>query len=433
MVNLEVINSDEISEKTISTILGRNKLEATTIISEVEGIIECVRTRGDKALLHYTEKFDHVKIEVTELSVSNSEFEIARKIMDTKVMDAIEYGKNNLINFHKNQIRHDWFAKEEDGMVLGQVHRPLNTIGVYIPGGKATYISTVLHAIVPAYIAGVANILLCTPPRKDKTIAPEIIVTAHELGVRKIFRVGGAQAIAALAHGTESIPKVQKIVGPGNVYVNVAKSLLSNVVPIDVPAGPSEVLIVGDDFTNHHYIILDLLSQIEHDSNNIGLIVTHSDSLIDKILNEINSYIMKSKRKEIIESALNNNSKIIRTKNITDSIRISNLIAPEHLQLMTKNPKDLLPEIHNAGAIFLGEKTPSALGDYCAGTNHILPTAGTATSFSGLNVNQFIKIIDVLECKDPKRMKRSLECSARLAKFEGLWAHYDSLVERIGE
>jgi len=430
LVSLKIINSDEILEENISNYVPRTADQLDEIKDDVLHIINEVKLSGDKAILKFAKKFDGVELAQTEIQVTETEINDAYDQIDKKLLDALKYAKKNLIKFHRAQKREDWSIEIEKGVNAGQIYRPLESVGIYIPGGRAIYPSTVLMAITPAYVVGVKNIIICSPPQKDKKIAPEILVAAKEFEINKIYKVGGAQAIAAMAFGTEIIPKVQKIIGPGNKWVNVAKQLLSTIVAIDTPAGPSEILIIADNSSDFKLVILDFLSQIEHDPENIGILVSDSSELIEKVKNNIDSYVEKSERKNIIKEALNNNSLIIKAKNIDDCIRISNLIAPEHLEILTKNPKDLLKKIKNAAAIFLGSNSPVPLGDYSAGTNHILPTGGNAKMYSGLNIYDFLKIMDVLEC-DKEGLKVLSNSASTIAEFEGLFAHKKSIEERL--
>jgi len=432
LVSLKVINSDEISEEMISNYIPRTASKLDEIRDDVLDIINEVKLSGDKAILKFTKEFDDVELAQTEIQVTETEINDAYDQIDKKLLDALKYAKKNLIKFHQAQKREDWSIEIEKGVNAGQIYRPLESVGIYIPGGRAIYPSTVLMAITPAYVVGVKNIIICSPPQADKKIAPEILVAAKEFEINKIYKVGGAQAIAAMAFGTEIIPKVQKIIGPGNKWVNVAKQLLSTIVAIDTPAGPSEILIIADNSSDFKLVILDFLSQIEHDPENIGILVSDSSELIEKVKNNIDAYVEKSERKNIIKEALNNNSLIIKAKNIDDCIRISNLIAPEHLEILTKNPKDLLNKIKNAGAIFLGSNSPVSLGDYSAGTNHILPTGGNAKMYSGLNIYNFLKIMDVLEC-DKEGLKLLSSSASTIAEFEGLIGHKKSIEERLKE
>ncbi len=430
MVSLKIIDSNQISEDNLTEYIPRTITELDSIRKTVNDIIDKVKKLGDQALIELTNKFDRVELNKNQILVSKEEINEAFEKVDKKLLDALRYSKNNLIKFHQAQKKEEWTIEIENGVKTGQIYRPIHTIGIYIPGGKAIYPSTVLMTAAPAFVAGVKEIVLCSPPQQDKKIAPEILVAAKEFGITKIFKVGGAQAIAAMALGTESIPKVQKIVGPGNKWVNSAKQLLSNIVAIDTPAGPSEILIIADDSAPFNYVIMDFLSQIEHDPDNIGIIITTSTELIDSIKKNIASYVENSKRKEIIKEAINNNSLIIKAKSLEDCIRVCNIIAPEHLEIITKDPKAVLTKINNAGAIFLGPYSPVPLGDYSAGTNHVLPTGGNASKYSGLNVYDFLKIIDVLECS-LEGLKTLNKSASIIAEFEGLFAHKNSIEERL--
>ncbi len=430
LVSLKLINSEVISKENLSKLIPQRSTELDSIRDSVSEIINEVKLNGDKAIIDFTKKFDGVELNKSEIQVSEEEINEAYNIIDKELLEALRYAKSNLIKFHEAQKRDDWTIEIEKGVNAGQVYRPLESVGMYIPGGKAIYPSTVLMTAAPAYIAGVNEIIICSPPQKDKKIPPEILVSAREFKIKKIYKVGGAQAIAAMALGTEIIPKVQKIVGPGNKWVNTAKQILSEYVAIDTPAGPSEILIIADDSANYKYVLIDFLSQIEHDPDNLGIIVTNSSELIDKIKTNLESYVEKSKRREIINAAIENNSLIIKANDVEDCIRISNLIAPEHLEILTKNPKKVLEKINNAGAIFVGPYSPVPLGDYSAGTNHVLPTGGYASKYSGLNVYDFLKMIDVLEC-DIEGLKKLSKSASIIAEFEGLNAHKKSIEERL--
>ena len=338
---LRIINSDEISEESLSDLIPRTITQLDEIKKDVLNIIREVKENGDNALVDFSKRFDDVELSKSEIKVSDDEISEAYKKIDERLLQALRFAKNNLIKFHKAQIREDWTIEIDKGINVGQINRPLESVGIYTPGGRAIYPSTVLMAASPAYVAGVKNMILCSPPQKDKNVAPEIIVAAKEFGIDKIFKVGGAQAISAMTYGTETIPKVEKVVGPGSKWVNAAKQLLSNEIAIDNPAGPSEVLIIADRNANFKYVILDLLSQVEHDPDNIGIVITDSEELIKKIEINIETYVNQSVRKEIIEHALKNNSLLIKAKNIEECCRISNIIAPEHLEILVDNPRRL--------------------------------------------------------------------------------------------
>jgi histidinol dehydrogenase len=427
---LRIINSDELDEETIRSYIPRIETQLELVRKTVNKIIQDVKDNGDKALVNLTNKYDGVELASNEIQVSKEEVTQAYKNVDPHLLQAIHSAKENLIKFNLAQKREDWNVEIVKGVIAGQVYRPLDAIGIYIPGGRAIYPSTVLMIAAPAYVAGVKEIVMCSPPQKDGKIAPEILVAANEFKIKKIYKVGGAQAVAAMAYGTETVPKVPKVIGPGNIWVNTAKQLLSNIIAIDAPAGPSEVLIIADEFADHNYVIVDFISQIEHDPDNVGIIVSDSEELIHRITGSIEQYIIESKRSTIIEQALKKNSIIIKAKNLEDCIRISNLIAPEHLEILVENPNGIIKEITNAGAIFLGPYSPIPLGDYCAGTNHILPTGGSAKKYSGLNLYDFLKTIDVLRC-DKDGLKNLSDTAIKLAEFEGLYAHKRSIEERL--
>jgi histidinol dehydrogenase len=427
---LRVIDSDQVNEETIYNYIPRADTQFELIRDSVSKIIQAVKKKGDLALIEFTHEYDKVKLTKKEIQISKEELSEAYEKIDPSLLQAIHHAKENLIKFNEAQKREDWTVEIESGIVAGQIYRPIETIGIYIPGGIAIYPSTVLMIAAPAYVAGTKEIIMCSPPQKDKKIAPEILVAANEFNIEKIYKVGGAQAIAAMVYGTETIPKVQKVVGPGGIWVNVAKQILSNIIAIDAPAGPSEILIIADESADPHYVLVDFISQIEHDPENIGIIVTDSENLINQIINSIEKYVSQSIRRDIIEKALKNNSIIIKARNIEDSIRISNIIAPEHLEILTRNPDDILTKITNAGAVFLGPYSPVPLGDYGAGTNHILPTGGSAKKYSGLNLYDFLKIIDVLKC-EKEGLETFSETAMKLAEYEGLFAHKRSIEERL--
>lgn len=430
MSSLKVIHSDQINEETISRYIPRTITQLDLIKDKVIDIIKKVKDEGDDALIKFTQDFDKVNLLKSQITVTKNDISSAYKEIDPKLLNAIKKAKENLIKFNKAQKKEDWTIEIEEGVVAGQIYRPIEAIGIYIPGGRAVYPSTVLMIATPAYVAGVQKIIMCSPPQLDKNIAPAILVAANECGIKKIYKVGGAQAIAAMAYGTDLIPKVQKVVGPGNIWVNAAKQLLSNIIAIDAPAGPSEILIICDKSADSNYIIADLVSQIEHDPDNVGIIVTDSEDIITQIKDSIQEYVSSSKRRDIIEKALKDNSIIIKGENLEDCIRISNIIAPEHLEILTSNPHEILKKIKNAGAIFMGPYSPVPIGDYSAGTNHILPTGGSAKIYSGLTLHDFLKTIDVLKC-EKEGLESLSESAIKLAEFEGFYAHKRSIEERL--
>ena len=430
MTPIKELNSDQINEETLVKYIPRTAPQIESIQESVVSIIHEVKEKGDKAIIKFTKDFDNVETSTKHIQVTDKEISDAYDKSDADLIKAIRYAKENLIKFHKAQVREDWLIEIEKGVSAGQIYRPLGMLGIYIPGGRAIYPSTVLMVAAPAYVAGIEEIIMCSPPQQDNKIASALLIAANEFGINKIFKVGGAQAIAAMAYGTETIPKVQKVVGPGSIWVNAAKQLLSNIIAIDSPAGPSEILIICDESANPNYVIVDLLSQIEHDPDNIGIIVSDSVDLINQIKDNIEEYVVNSKRRDIIEKALLNNSLIIKAEDTEDCIRISNLIAPEHLEILTKEPNEIIKKIINAGAIFLGPFSPVSLGDYCAGTNHVLPTGGSAKIYSGLNLYDFLKTIDVLKC-DREGLKKLSSTAIKLSEFEGMFSHKRSIEERL--
>jgi len=431
MANIRTINSKEITEENIDDFIPRKYSKLKELQYDVMEIVNEVIINGDQALIEFTEKYDNVSLKKGDLMVKEQEIEDAYEKVDEELLEAFRFAKKNLIKFHKAQIREEWFIDIIDGVKAGQIYRPIQSVGIYTPGGRTVYPSSFLMSAVPAKVAGVKDIILCSPPQKSGNIAPEIIVAANEFGIKKIYKVGGVQAIAAMAHGTETIPRVLKVVGPGNKWVNAAKQLLSNVIGIDSPAGPSEILIIADNTANNEYVLIDFISQLEHDPDNMAVFTTDSEDLMDKVNQELDSYVQNSERKDIILSAMDN-SLFIMAENMEECIRVSNIVAPEHLEILTKNPKNILECINNAGAVFLGPYSPVPLGDYSAGTNHILPTGGYAKTYSGLNTLDFIKLIDVLECTDVG-LKYLSKSAMKIAEFEKLFAHRESIKKRLEE
>ncbi|TXT58129.1 MAG: bifunctional histidinal dehydrogenase and histidinol dehydrogenase [Promethearchaeota archaeon] len=421
----------DINEQNLHEFIPRNVSSLEDIKDNVLEIINSVKTEGDIAIQQYTEQFDAVSIELNQIQVEEAEIEESYEVIDKNLLHALQFAKKNLIKFHQAQLRKDWSVKIIEGVTAGQIFRPIESVGIYVPGGRAIYPSTVLMTAAPAYVAGVKECIICSPPQKNGRIAPEILVAAREFDITKIFKVGGVQAIAAMAFGTETIPKVLKVVGPGNKWVNAAKQLLSYIIAIDNPAGPSEILIIADNSADYKKVLLDFISQIEHDPDNVGIIATTSSELIRNIQQNIDNFIVNAQRKEIIQLALRN-TLLIKCNSLQECISLSNMIAPEHLEILTQNPRSLLEGINNAGAIFLGENTPVPLGDYSAGTNHVLPTGGYAKTYSGLNAYDFLKVIDVLECSS-LGLKKLSESAMRLASFEKLFAHREAIMKRLLE
>jgi histidinol dehydrogenase len=361
-----------------------NKIE-----NSVQKIIGNIRRLGDKAVLSYAKKFDGFN--GRNIKVKNEEIESALKTVDKDILHVFKRAKLQIEEFHKRQIENSYSIYKENGVIMGQIIRPLERVGIYVPGGSAAYPSTVLMNAVPANLAGVRDVVMFTPAKSDGKIKDFILAAAAVCGITEIYKIGGVQAVAAAAYGTRSIPKVDKVVGPGNVYVATAKKLLFGVIDIDMIAGPSEILIAADSSANPAYIAADLLSQAEHDKLSRSILVTTDLSLYKKVERELELQLPKLKRKEIAKSALKNNGICIMAESIDDIFAISNLIAPEHLEIMTENPLEMLAKVKNAGAVFLGENSPEVLGDYIGGTNHVLPTSGTARFASPLGVYDFVK------------------------------------------
>lgn len=384
---IKVINYKEC--KSLDDILLRSQFSHDDVNEKVKAILEDVKKNGDSALKKYAKMFDNAEID--DLEVSEKEIEEAYNKADDKFKETLKLAYNNIEKFHKKQLRNSFITNEEDGIVMGQIINPIEKVGVYIPGGTAVYPSTVLMNVIPAKVAGVSEIILVSPPNKEGKINDNILTAAKIAGVSKVFKTGGAQAIAALSYGTESIPKVYKIVGPGNIYVAMAKRLVYGEVSIDMVAGPSEVLIIADETANHIHIASDMLAQAEHDKLASSILITTSKSMAEKTKDELYKQLEKLSRKDIAMESIENNGRIIITETIDEAIYISNEIAPEHLEISIKEPFSVLSKVKNAGSIFLGDYTPEALGDYLSGANHVIPTSGTAKFASPLSVDDFIK------------------------------------------
>ena len=407
------------------------RTEPTVNVTEiVTGILQDVRTRGDAALLEYTKKFD--KAELSSLQVTEEEFREALASFDPELKRVMQRAAANISRFHSRQKRNSFILNDEDGIVMGQKVIPIDRAGLYVPGGTAAYPSTVLMDALPAKIAGVKEVVMVTPPNADGKINPAILAAARIAGVDKIFKVGGAQAIAALAYGTESIPRVDKIVGPGNAFVAEAKRQVYGQVAIDMIAGPSEILIVSDGKTNPRHVAADLLSQAEHDKLASAVLVTDSMELAKAVQAELEIQIPRLERAEIARASIDNNGKIIVADNLNKAIEIANEIAPEHLELCVEQPFDYLSKVRHAGSVFLGRNCPEALGDYLAGPNHTLPTSGTARFSSPLSVDDFVKKMQyTYYTRDA--LAAVADDVARFARAEGLTGHARSALIRTEE
>lgn len=424
LINLENKDWDIL----LSELKDREEEVKEEVLKSVSNILEDVKKNGDKALQSYTEKFDRVLLDDFEVSIEELD-ECFIKV-EKNFIDNLEEAKKNIEYYHNAQKSRGFILNKDNGIFLGQRVIPLDSVGVYVPGGTAAYPSSVLMNVIPAKVAGVKEIIMITPPNKEGKLNPYIGVAAKVAGVSKIYKVGGAQGIAALANGTESIPKVDKIVGPGNIFVATAKRLVFGKVDIDMIAGPSEILVVADENANPKYIAADLMSQAEHDRLASSILVTTSKQLYEEVEKELEDQIKDLDRKEIIEEALKNYGKAIICNSIEECIEVSNRFAPEHLELMAENPMELLGKVRHAGSVFLGNNTPEPVGDYFGGTNHVLPTNGTARFYSALSVDSFIKKSSFLYYSE-EAIKRDGEKIINIANKEGLTAHANSVKVRV--
>lgn len=398
--------------------------------SAVAEIIETVKKGGDEALFSYTEKFDHCKMDAAHIRVTREEIDEAYQKVDADFVEVMKKSAANIRAFHEKQLRNSWFDPKPDGTILGMKILPIAIAGVYVPGGKAAYPSSVLMNVLPAKVAGVERIIMTTPPGADGKVNPGTLVAAHIAGVDEIYKVGGAQAIVAMAFGTQSIPKVDKITGPGNIFVALAKKACFGYVSIDSIAGPSEILAIADETANPRYVAADLLSQAEHDELASAILITTSKTLADQVSIEVDRFVANLSRREIIEKSLNNYGYILLVDSLDEAADTANEIASEHLEILTKDPFAMMTKIRNAGAIFLGEYSSEPLGDYFAGPNHVLPTNGTARFFSPLNVDDFLKKTSIISYSRPalEKIHQDIEC---FAENEGLTAHANSIRVRF--
>lgn len=396
----------------------------------VAEILDRVKKEKDQAIFEYTAKFDQACISADNIKVTEEEIQEAYTLADPSLIEIIRKALHNIESYHEKQRQYSWFDSKPDGTMLGQKVTPLHRVGVYVPGGKAVYPSSVLMNIVPAKVAGVDEIIMVTPPGKDGKVTPNTLVAAHEAGATAVYKVGGAQAIGALAYGTESIPKVDKIVGPGNIYVALAKKAVYGHVSIDAIAGPSEILVIADETANPRYVAADLLSQAEHDELASAILVTTSEELAQKVSDQVDVFVRELSRGEIIQKSLDNYGYILVADTMEDVIDIANDIASEHLEIQTKDPYDVMTKIHNAGAIFIGEYSCEPLGDYFAGPNHVLPTNGTAKFFSPLSVDDFIKKSSIISYSRDA-LEAIHEDIENFAKAEQLTAHANSMKVRF--
>ena len=428
---MRIRKMDENTRKNIiSELLKRDPNQYTQYADTVQKIVEDVHQNGDAAVLAYTEKFDHAALTADQLRVTEEEIAEAAAQVDPKLIEIMKHALANIRAYHEKQKRNSWFDAKPDGTILGQKVTPLASAGIYVPGGKAAYPSTVLMNIVPAQVAGVSRIVMVTPCNREGKVNPVTLTAAMLAGATEVYKVGGAQAIAALAFGTETIPKVDKIAGPGNIYVALAKKAVYGFVSIDSIAGPSEILVLADEGANPRYVAADLLSQAEHDELACAILVTTSEQLAKQVSEQVDEFTRILSRQDIIQKSLDNYGYILVTDTMEEAIETANAIAPEHMEVLTKDPFAILPKIQNAGAIFLGNYSSEPLGDYFAGPNHVLPTNGTARFFSPLSVDDYIKKSSIIYYS-----KEALEAVypeiVAFAEAEQLTAHANSIRVRF--
>ncbi|HMF32311.1 MAG TPA: histidinol dehydrogenase [Candidatus Lokiarchaeia archaeon] len=427
---MRVLDSSQITESSARELFRQGLENFAEVVSTVQSIVDDVKTRGDAALLEYTSKFDGVELTAGTLIVSPEEIDDAYTQVPASFVEALQHAKRNIAAFHEAQLRPEWQVETEPGVKVGQIWRPIESVGLYAPGGRAAYPSSVLMAAVPAKVAGVKTLVLATPPSRDGTVNPAILVAARESGVDIIVKAGGAQGIAALAYGTETVPRVQKIVGPGNKYVMAAKQLVSIVVAIDMPAGPSEILVIVDDQADPDLAVLDLFSQVEHDPDNLGILIVPSQEAANAYEQKIQEMLPDAPRNDIVEAALDAQGTIIICQSREEVVRVTNLIGPEHLEILTANPREIMNQVNNAGAIFLGTFSPVPIGDFSAGSNHILPTGGYSKQYSGVSAFDFVKLMDFVEC-NAEGLANCGPAAIEIAKFEGFGGHAATITTRL--
>ena len=422
--------NEENKKNLLEDLLKRDPNHYTQYADAVQVIVDTVKAEGDRALFAYTEKFDHAIVTAENVRVTEDELQEAMDQVDPELVEVMKRALVNIRSYHEKQKRYSWFDTRPDGSILGQKITPLASVGVYVPGGKAAYPSSVLMNIVPAQVAGVTQIVMVTPCNAQGKVNPVTLVAAHLAGATQVYKAGGAQAVAALAFGTESIPRVDKIVGPGNIYVALAKKAVYEHVSIDSIAGPSEILVIADETANPRYVAADLLSQAEHDELASAILVTTSQKLAEEVAGEVDQFLQELSRKEILEKSLENYGYILVVDSLQEAVDTANDIASEHLEIVTANPFEVMTKIRNAGAIFLGQYSSEPLGDYFAGPNHVLPTNGTAKFFSPLNVDDYVKKSSIIyyskEALEPVH-----EDIIKFAEAEHLTAHANSIRVRF--
>lgn len=424
--------TEDTKQNLLEELLKRSPNQYGSYESVVNEIIQAVREKKDTSVLAYTKKFDGWACKRENLKVTEEEIKEAYKLVDPQLLRVMRESAKNVTAFHENQLTNSWFDAKEDGTILGMKILPIEKAGVYVPGGKAAYPSSVLMNVLPAKVAGVSKIVMTTPAGKEGKVNPATLVAADLAGVHEIYKIGGAQAIAALAFGTETIPKVDKITGPGNIFVALAKKACFGYVSIDSIAGPSEILVLADETANPRYVAADLLSQAEHDELASSILITTSEDLAKKVSEEVDAFVQELSRTEIMRKSLDNYGYILVADSMEEAIEAANSIASEHLEILTKDPFAVMTKIKNAGAIFLGEYSSEPLGDYFAGPNHVLPTNGTARFFSPLNVDDFRKKTSIISYSKEalEKVHKDIELFARM---EGLDAHANSIKVRFEE
>lgn len=431
---MNILKKIKLTEDTKKNILEDLLKRSPNSYGEFEGtvneILENVKNNKDQAVFEYTKKFDKADINADNILVTEAEIEEAYTLVDVSLVEVIRRAIVNVREYHEKQKQYSWFDSKPDGTILGQKVTPLSTVGLYVPGGKAAYPSSVLMNVIPAQVAGVERIIMCTPPDALGKVTPTTLVAAKEAGVADIYKVGGAQAVAAMAFGTESVPKVDKITGPGNIFVALAKKAVYGHVSIDSIAGPSEIMVLADETANPRYVAADLLSQAEHDEMASSILVTTSEELADRVSAEVDTFVKELSRKEIIQKSLDNYGYILLADNMQQAIDVANEIASEHLEIVTKDPFQTMTKIKNAGAIFLGEYSSEPLGDYFAGPNHVLPTNGTAKFFSPLSVDDFVKKSSIISYSR-EALEPIHEDIIQFATAERLTAHANSIAVRF--
>ncbi|MBQ3782757.1 MAG: histidinol dehydrogenase [Lachnospiraceae bacterium] len=426
----KVVLTEDTKNNILEDLLKRSPNSYGEYESIVSDILENVKTNKDKAVFEYTKKFDKADINASNVLVTEEEVKEAYDLVEPSLVEVIRKAITNIREYHEKQKQYSWFDSKPDGTILGQKITALSKVGLYVPGGKAAYPSSVLMNVIPAQVAGVEKIIMCTPPDAQGKVTPTTLVAAKEAGVAEVYKVGGAQAIAAMAYGTESIPKVDKITGPGNIFVALAKKAVYGHVSIDSIAGPSEILVLADETANPRYVAADLLSQAEHDEMASAILVTTSEELADQVSKEVDGFVKELSRSEIIQKSLDNYGYILVAKSMDEAIDAVNEIASEHLELVTKDPFQTMTKIKNAGAIFLGEYSSEPLGDYFAGPNHVLPTNGTAKFFSPLSVDDFIKKTSIISYSR-EALEPIHKDIIQFATAERLTAHANSIAVRF--